>query len=117
MSGCLYGVGLGPGDPELMTLKAARILREATLVAYFCKRGSPGHARTIAASILNGHHRDLPLTYPVTTEIPASDPHYEALIAEFYESSAQQLSQYLAAGNDVAVLCEGDPFLYGSFMH
>lgn len=117
MSGCLYGVGLGPGDPELMTLKSARILRDAKLIAYFCKRGGPGHARTIAASVLNGHHEEMPLAYPVTTEFHASDPRYAQLIGEFYETSAQQIGQRLAAGEDVAVLCEGDPFFYGSFMH
>ncbi len=117
MSGVLYGVGLGPGDPELMTLKAARILRDARVVAYFSKNGKRSHAHGIAAGVLNGHHREMPLIYPVTTEVPVSDPRYEQLIGEFYEEAAAQLAEQLTAGEDVAVLCAGDPFFYGSFMH
>lgn len=115
--GCLYGVGVGPGDVELMTLKAVRILREVPMIAYFAKRGRQGHARTIAASVLPGGQREIPLDYPVTTELPVDDARYSSQIEEFFENSAAQLAEYLAMGKDVAVLCEGDPFLYGSFMH
>ncbi|MDE3059993.1 MAG: precorrin-2 C(20)-methyltransferase [Pseudomonadota bacterium] len=116
MSGCLYGVGLGPGDPELITLKAARIISQTRLIAYFQKRGG-GHARAIAASLMNGHHEELPLNYPVTTEYKADDPRYETLIHDFYEKAAGNIAARLKSGEDVAVLCEGDPFFYGSFMH
>lgn len=116
-TGCLYGVGLGPGDPELMTLKAARILRETRHIAYFSKEGKRGHAHAIAASLLNGDHQEMPLVYPITTEYPVSDPRYETLITNFYEEAGEQIAGRMAAGSDVALLCVGDPFFYGSFMH
>lgn len=117
MSGCLYGVGLGPGDPELMTLRAARILRGAKVVAYFSKGGARGHAYAIAAAHLSGAQEEMPLVYPVTTEFPVTDPRYETLIGAFYAEAAERLAARLEAGEDVVVLCVGDPFFYGSFMH
>lgn len=117
MTGMLYGVGLGPGDPELMTLKAARILREADVIVYFSKAGKRGHAHSIAAEALQPHQEEIALIYPVTTELPATDPRYEAQITKFYETSCTQLSEPLSAGKKLAVLCVGDPFFYGSFMH
>ncbi|MDE3016516.1 MAG: precorrin-2 C(20)-methyltransferase [Pseudomonadota bacterium] len=117
MTGTLYGVGLGPGDPELMTLKAARILRQARVVAWFSKGGKRSHAHTIAASQLNAKHEEMPLIYPVTTEYQVDAPEYEQAIGHFYEESCEKISTRLAAGEDVTVLCAGDPFFYGSFMH
>ena len=115
--GCLFGVGLGPGDPELVTLKAASCLRRAEVVAWFCKKGRTGHARTIADALIPAQCLELPLAYPVTTEIPFADPEYAACLAPFYETAAARLAEHLAAGRDVALLCEGDPLFYGSFMH
>lgn len=115
--GCLYGVGMGPGDPELMTLKAARILRESPVISYFSKAGKRGHAYTTASSLLNGSHQELPLVYPVTTEYQVNDPVYEQQIHGFYEESAERIARHLEQGRDVALLAIGDPFLYGSFMH
>ncbi len=115
--GKLYGVGLGPGDPELMTLKSARILSGTKLVAYFSKGGKTGHARSIMASYITDRHEEMPLVYPVTTEYPVNDPRYEELIGEFYKESSEKIAKRLRAGEDVAVLCVGDPFFYGSFMH
>jgi precorrin-2/cobalt-factor-2 C20-methyltransferase len=115
--GRLYGVGLGPGDPELVTVKAMRILQQAATVAYFCKRTSRGHARTIAGPYLCGQCIEIPMTYPVTTEIPFHDPAYINQLRDFYALSAEAIAQKLNAGLDVAILCEGDPMFYGSFMH
>lgn len=117
MSGRLYGVGLGPGDPELMTLKAVRCLKAASVVAYFCKKGRRGHARTIVDGLLAQEAEELPLAYPVTTEIPVHHPAYNETLAAFYAQSTDALASRLAAGRDVALLCEGDPLFYGSFMH
>jgi precorrin-2/cobalt-factor-2 C20-methyltransferase len=115
--GALLGVGLGPGDPELMTLKAARLVSEAKIVAYFSKRGKPSHARAIAARFTAKDCEEIPLAYPLTTEIPFDHPDYVAALAAFYEESAERLALHLSLGRDVALLCEGDPMLYGSFMH
>lgn len=116
-SGTLYGVGLGPGDPELVTLKAARVLSAATIVAHFRKKGRPGHAWTIAGPHLNGNTIEAAFEYPVTTEIDFRDDGYVDAIREFYEASARAIMQHLCEGRDVALLCEGDPFFYGSFLH
>ena len=116
-AGRLYGIGLGPGDPELITLKALRCLQSAPVVAYFHKRGKPGHARTIAAGVMPTGCEELALTYPVTTEVPVHHPDYAACLAPFYEEAAAKVEDHLRAGRDVALLCEGDPLFYGSFMH
>ena len=115
--GTLYGVGLGPGDPELITLKAARIIAAAPVIAHFRKRGRPGHARTIAAGLLPPSAIEEAFEYPVTTEVDFRDDGYTAPIRDFYRSSADTLKRHLDSGNDVALLCEGDPFFYGSFLH
>lgn len=115
--GILYGVGVGPGDPDLMTVRAARILAKAPVVAFFRKKGRPGHARRIVAECLCAEALEEPLDYPVTTEIPVSDPGYNGALAPFYAESADRLLAHLKAGRDVALLSEGDPLFYGSFMH
>jgi precorrin-2/cobalt-factor-2 C20-methyltransferase len=115
--GTLHVVGMGPGDPELLTLKAARVLAAAPVVAFFAKRGEPGHARTIAAGHLRAGAEELRLDYPMTTELAASDPAYGAALAGCYARAATMLGARLAAGQDVALLCEGDPLFYGSAIH
>ena len=115
--GRLYGVGLGPGDPELVTLKSMKVLQSAPVVAWFAKRGKKGHARTIADGLIPQNAIELPLVYPVTTEIPHTDPDYNRQLAAFYDEASATLAGHLSAGRDVALLCEGDPLFYGSFMH
>ena len=108
--------GLGPGDPELMSVKADRAVRAATHVAYFRKKGHPGQARRIVDSMLAQSVREYPMEYPVTTEIAFDSPDYARLLAGFYDAWAARLAA-IARETDVVVLCEGDPFFYGSFMH
>ncbi|MGB6922924.1 MAG: precorrin-2 C(20)-methyltransferase [Methyloceanibacter sp.] len=115
--GTLYGVGVGPGDPELMSLKAARILKSAPVIAFFAKRGNPGNARRIVNGHLNPEAELVRLDYPYTTEIAETDPRYRDALIAFYDDSAAMLGAKLDQGQDVAVLCVGDPFFYGSYAH
>jgi len=108
--------GLGPGNPDLMSVRADREVRHATHVAYFRKKGRPGEARTIVEGMLADNVREYPMEYPVTTELAADSGEYAELLAGFYDEWAIRLTQ-LARESDVVVLCEGDPFFYGSFMH
>lgn len=117
MTGRLYGLGLGPGDPELLTLKAARLLDAVPVVAYFAKQGSPSNARAIIAHRLRPGVVELPLLYPVTTEIPRGDPAYRAALDAFHDAAAADIAAHLEAGRDVAVASEGDALFYGSYMH
>lgn len=117
MSGVLYGVGLGPGDPELVTIKAARIVRSAAVVAWFAKKGARGTARTIADGLIDAASEQVPLYYPMTTETHFGDKTYTDALSAFYAQSAALLAAHLEAGRNVALLCEGDPMFYGSFMH
>lgn len=109
-------VGLGPGDPELMSVKAHRLISTAGHVAYFRKLGRAGRARTTVNGMLAEHVVEHAMEYPVTTEIPVSDPAYNAVLSKFYDEWADRLT-LLSQDNDVIVLCEGDPFFFGSFMH
>ena len=115
--GTIHGVGLGPGSQDLMSVRADRLIRQASHVAYFRKKGRTGHARSIVDGMLAPDVIELPMEYPVTTEIPFHDPRYNALLADFYATSVARLAGIAEAGGDVVVLCEGDPFFYGSFMH
>ncbi|MEL6209545.1 MAG: precorrin-2 C(20)-methyltransferase [Pseudomonadota bacterium] len=116
-TGTVWGVGLGPGAADLMTLRADRLIRNARHVAYFRKAGRRGRARATVDGLLHAEVTEHPMDYPVTTEIPFSDPAYNALLAPFYERCADTLTALAKAGEDVVVLAEGDPFFYGSFMH
>lgn len=117
MSGRLIGVGTGPGDPELLTLKAVKAIENADVVAHFAKRGNRSNARAIVAAHIRPGVTELPLLYPVTTEIARDDPAYREAIETFYEESALTVEAHLKAGRTVAVLSEGDPLFYGSYMH
>lgn len=115
--GTIYGVGLGPGSQDLMSVRADRLIRGASHVAYFRKKGRTGHARSIVEGLVAAQAIELPMEYPVTTEIPFDDPRYNELLAAFYARNVARLTEIADAGHDVVVLCEGDPFFYGSFMH
>ena len=117
MTGRVYGVGLGPGDPDLLSVRADRLVRGATKVAFFRKAGRRGQARQIVDGMLRDDVVEIAMEYPVTTEIPLSDPRYNACLSEFYADCTARLKALTDAGEDVIVLCEGDPFFYGSFMH
>ena len=116
-AGKLIGVGVGPGDPELITLKAIRALAEADVVAHFAKAGNPSHARAITAQHLRPQVTELPLLYPVTTEPPKCSDSYRDALRDFYDQSAAAIAAHLEAGRVVAVICEGNPLFYGSYMH
>ncbi|KAA2211805.1 precorrin-2 C(20)-methyltransferase [Teichococcus oryzae] len=117
MTGTLHILGVGPGDPELVTLRAARIMAAAPVFACFARRGRAGHARSIAAPHLNPAAEELRFEYPYTTDLPVDDPRYPAAMTAFYDESAAAIAAHLRASRDVALLCEGDPFLYGSAMY
>ena len=115
--GTIYGVGLGPGAVDLLSVRADRLVRNARHVAFFRKAGRPGKARQIVADLLPAAAVEFAMEYPVTTEIPLSDPRYAEVLSAFYEICTARIRSLSEAGEDVIVLCEGDPFFYGSFMH
>ncbi|GFG68427.1 precorrin-3B C(17)-methyltransferase [Mycolicibacter senuensis] len=117
MSGTFYGVGLGPGDPELITRKAARIIADADVVAYHAGVNKNSYARTIAADLIRNGVIEEELRYPVTTGVTDHPGGYAGALADFYEASASRLAAHLSAGRTVALLTEGDPLFYGSFMY
>jgi precorrin-2/cobalt-factor-2 C20-methyltransferase len=108
--------GLGPGDPDLMSVRADREVRAATHIAYFRKKGRSGQARAIVEGMLAPGVREYPMEYPVTTELAVNSEAYARLLASFHDEWAIRLIE-LSHTTDVVVLCEGDPFFYGSFMH
>jgi precorrin-2/cobalt-factor-2 C20-methyltransferase len=108
--------GLGPGDPDLMSVRSDRLIRGARHLAYFRKAGRKGQARQIVEGMLREDVTEHAMEYPVTTEISFKDPEYNRILSEFYDGWTARL-EALAATDDVIVLCEGDPFFYGSFMH
>ena len=109
MSGKLYGLGLGPGDPDLVTLKAYKILQAVPVIAWPAPDTGPSFAHSIAAPHLPGGQIEIPIVVPMRTDrFPARD---------VYDKASVEIAVHLDAGRDVAVLCEGDPFFYGSFMY
>ncbi|MBP5858179.1 precorrin-2 C(20)-methyltransferase [Marivibrio halodurans] len=108
-AGTLFGLGVGPGDPELLTLKAARILREAPVIAYPAPLEGDSMARRIAAPHIPEGREEIAIRMPM---VPARFP-----AQAVYDEAAETIGAHLTAGRDVAVLCEGDPFFYGSFMY
>ncbi|WP_095756552.1 precorrin-2 C(20)-methyltransferase [Streptomyces xinghaiensis] len=116
-TGRLYGVGLGPGDPSLMTVRAVEVVAGADVVAYHSARHGRSIARSIAGRHLRPDHIEERLVYPVTTETTDHPGGYRGALEEFYEEAAARLAAHLDAGRSVALLAEGDPLFYGSYMH
>ncbi|MFB7598221.1 precorrin-2 C(20)-methyltransferase [Streptomyces sp. NPDC056160] len=117
MSGRLYGVGLGPGDPSLMTVRAVEAIAGADVIAYHSARHGRSIARSIAARHIRADHVEEALVYPVTTETTDHPGGYRGALEEFYAQASARLAAHLDAGRSVAVLAEGDPLFYGSYMH
>jgi precorrin-2 C20-methyltransferase/precorrin-3B C17-methyltransferase len=117
MSGTLYGVGLGPGDPELVSVKAVRLIGAADVIAYHSARHGRSIARGIAEPYLREGQIEEQLVYPVTTETSHHPGGYQGAMDEFYAAAAERLAAHLEDGRDVVVLAEGDPLFYGSYMH
>ena len=116
-NGRLFGVGLGPGDPDLVTIKATKIIAAVPVAAYFAKKGARGKARAILDRWVGDACLQLPLLYPLTTETHFCDPAYTQELRTFYTKAEGAIATHLLAGRDVALVCEGDPLFYGSFMH
>lgn len=109
MTGTLYGIGVGPGDPELITLKAHRILQRAPVIAWPAPPEGDSMARRIAAPHITHDPIEIPIRMPIeVTRFPDR---------AVYDLAADEIGRHLDDGRDVAVLCEGDPFFYGSFMY
>lgn len=109
MAGKLYGIGVGPGDPELLTLKAHRLLTNASVVAYPAPDSGDSFARSIVAQFMKSEQKEIPIVVPMRVErFPAKS---------VYDQAAKEIASHLDSGEDVVVLCEGDPFFYGSFMY
>lgn len=117
MTGRFYGAGVGPGDPELITRKAARLIADADVIAYHAGVGKESNARRTAAGLFPAGVIEETLTYPVTTGGSDHPGGYAGALADFYEESAARLAAHLDAGRDVVLLAEGDPLFYGSFMY
>jgi precorrin-2/cobalt-factor-2 C20-methyltransferase len=107
--GTLHGVGVGPGDPELLTVKAARLISNAAVVAYLAANGKDSTARDIANTYIAASAEHLVIDMPMRVE---REPGEKA-----YDAGAAAIATYLEQGRDVVMLCEGDPFFYGSFMY
>ncbi len=109
MTGTLYGLGIGPGDPDLITLKALKVLQAAPVIAYPAPVGKPSLARSIVEDHLPGNQTEIVIETPmIPGKFPAND---------VYDKYSEEIAAQLEAGHDVAVLCEGDPFFYGSYMY
>lgn len=106
--GSLYGVGIGPGDPELLTIKAHRIITTVPVIAYPTMENGKVLARAIVADFIRPEQIEVPMPLPFSVE-RSSQP--------YYDIAAAKIAEHLQVGRDVAVLCEGDPMLYGSFMY
>ena len=115
--GKIYGVGVGPGAVDLLSVRADKLVREAKYIAFFRKAGRAGHARQITSTLLSKDVIELAMEYPITTEIPLSDQRYSEVLSEFYKKYSNKIISLSQTGIDLVILCEGDPFFYGSFMH
>ncbi|GAA4474724.1 precorrin-2 C(20)-methyltransferase [Rhodococcus olei] len=117
MAGRLFGIGLGPGDPELVTVKAARLIGEADVIAFHSARHGRSISRAVAAPYMREGQLEEHLVYPVTTETVDHPGGYQGAIDDFYVEASQTLAAHLEAGRTVALLAAGDPLFYSSYMH
>lgn len=115
--GRIICAGLGPGDPDLISVRSDRVVRAARHIAYFRKAGRQGQARRIVEGMLAPGAIEYAMEYPVTTEMPFESADYNAVLSAFYDDWTARLQALATQGHEVVVLCEGDPFFYGSFMH
>ena len=115
--GQLTGVGVGPGDPDLLTVRATKVIGAADVIAYHCARHGNSIARAAAAPYVPAGVLEEILTYPVTTEGTSHPGGYAGALADFYAEATERLAAHLERGRDVVVLCEGDPAFYGSYQH
>lgn len=106
--GTLHGIGVGPGDPELLTLKAWRLLRAVPVVAYLAPDHGASFARSVVAAWLSPVQIEIAIRVPMVSMRPPAQA--------IYDRAAAEIARHLDAGRDVAVLCQGDPFFYGSFV-
>jgi precorrin-2/cobalt-factor-2 C20-methyltransferase len=109
MTATIYGLGVGPGDPELITVKALQRLRAAPVVAYPAPEQGASFARAVVARWL------VPAQIELVIRVPMESARFPA--EAVYDRAADEIMGHVAAGRDVAVLCQGDPFFYGSFMY
>ena len=108
MSGTLYGLGVGPGDPDLVTVKVLRVLRGLPVIAYPAPDEGASFARSVVASHLNPAQTEIAIRVPMTRAVAPAQA--------VYERAAIEIAGHLEAGRNVGVLCQGDPFFYGSFI-
>lgn len=111
MTAQLIGVGVGPGDPELITLKAARLIEEADVISFICNEESQSQAKSIARYLLaNKKNKDeIPIVMPMSED--------RRIANQAYDSAAQKIQQTIETGKAVVFLCEGDPLFFGSFAY
>lgn len=115
--GQLYGLGVGPGDPDLVTIKAVKLLEKAHIVAFPSAKSIGSNAKRTIEPYIKDHHQLLPLIYPVTAGPVADTKTYLPLMKSFYDQTAAEIKSYLVAGKNVAIICAGDPFVFGSYMY
>lgn len=115
--GKIYGVGVGPGDPELITIKGLKAIESADIIAFHQAKGKKSNALTIAERWISQEQHLLPLIYPITTGTPPENSSYDNILAKFYHDITAELAQYLEQGKTITILAEGDPLFYSSFMY
>ena len=115
--GKIYGIGLGPGDPALITLKSANLIKSSDYIFFFKKKNSESRAFSIVKEIIKDNAFKIALEFPITTEIDSMRKEYKNIMKNFYEQCVIKIDNILKKSRDICLLCEGDPFFYGSFIH
>ncbi len=115
--GQLYGIGVGPGDPELVTVKAVKHIEKADIIAFPTAKGATGNAKRTIEPYITKAHQLISLTYPVTAGPVADSQTYLPLMKKFYDDTAQEMKAELLKGKNIAIICAGDPFIFGSYMY